>query len=52
MARKLKNYTVSIPYTHVFEVQAYNKAEALEEAHASEGKIVDYDDSKAEIEEV
>ena len=43
-------WRVSIPYYHVFTVEATSKEEAIEKAHSEEGVIEAYDDEKTEAE--
>lgn len=43
-------YSVTIPYYHVFEVEAYNRKDAIKVAHElGDGEIVSYDDKAAEV---
>ena len=50
--KRIKKYMVSIPYFHVFHVEAKNKKEAIEEAHNSgEGSITGWDDKGTYVEE-
>ena len=50
--KKLKKYSVVIPYFHRFEVEATDKWDALDKAHSSSGKIIGYSDADAEVEEI